>query len=331
MKNGFITALISAVLVAGLTPIADAKRLGGGKSTGLQRDMPARTAPDAAPGKPATPPPAANPGTNAAAPGAAAAPAAAAAAGKRSWLGPIAGLAAGLGLAALFSSMGLGAEFGNFVMLALLAIVAFFVIRFLLARFAGGRRLATPALATAGAGLAKVDPPLMPRTALEPAPVADVNVGMASTSATADAANQAPVASAAAVAKAFVPAAFDSDGFARTAKMLFIRMQAANDAADLGDLRSFTTPEMFAAVRLEIQERGSKGQHTDVQQVDAQVLDVAHEADRQVVSVRFTGQLAEEAGAAPVNFDEVWHLVRPTADGGSANAGWAIAGIEQKA
>jgi predicted lipid-binding transport protein (Tim44 family) len=122
-----------------------------------------------------------------------------------------------------------------------------------------------------------------------------------------------------------VPAAFDSEGFARTAKMIFIRLQAANDTADLDDLRRFTTPELFASLRLDIQERGPSANHTDVVHIDAQVLDVANEADRQIVSVRFTGQVVEEKGAAPTAVNEVWHLVKPHDDSRS----WAIAGIEQ--
>jgi predicted lipid-binding transport protein (Tim44 family) len=107
--------------------------------------------------------------------------------------------------------------------------------------------------------------------------------------------------------------------------MIFIRMQTANDSADLDDLRRFTTPEMFAAARLEIQERGAAAQHTDVVRVDAEVLDVANEADRQVVSVRFHGKIVEAAGTEPVDFNEIWHLVKPHDDSRS----WAIAGIEQ--
>ena len=103
----------------------------------------------AAPDKPAQSAPAtpANPAANPNAPGApanAAAPANAGAAGpaaapKRSWLGPVAGLAAGLGLAALFSHLGMGDEFANIVMLALLAMVAFVAIRWLMRRFASER------------------------------------------------------------------------------------------------------------------------------------------------------------------------------------------------
>jgi predicted lipid-binding transport protein (Tim44 family) len=128
-----------------------------------------------------------------------------------------------------------------------------------------------------------------------------------------------------AVTPAFVPASFDSEGFSRIAKMIFIRMQAANDSADLDDLRRFTTPEMFASARLDIQERGPAEQKTDVVRVDAEVLDVANEGDRQIVSVRFSGQIVEAPGAAPADFSEIWHLAKPLDDSRS----WAIAGIEQ--
>jgi predicted lipid-binding transport protein (Tim44 family) len=328
MKNWLIGALAVAVVVTSMPFEAEAKRLGGAKSSGLQRNMPARTAPDAPPAKPATPAPGQQAApANAAAATAGAAPAAAA---KRNWMGPIAGLAAGLGIAALMSHLGMGEAFGNFLMLALLAVAAIFLVRFLMRRFGGGMAR-TPALAGAGAGNAspsaawqpaqridpREEPAVMPRSAYnEPA----VATGPASADGQAD-----TVAHAAAVSAAFVPAAFDSEGFARTAKMIFIRLQAAHDTADLDDLKRFTTPELFASLRVDILERGNEAQHTDVQQVEAEVLDVANEADRQIVSVRFHGQAVEEKGGAPLAFNEVWHLVKPHDDSRS----WAIAGIEQ--
>jgi len=123
-----------------------------------------------------------------------------------------------------------------------------------------------------------------------------------------------------------VPAAFDSEGFARTAKMIFIRLQAAHDAGDLDDLRAFTTPEMFAELSMDLKDRpAGHRQQTEVVGIESEVLDVTDDATRQVVSVRFRGQVREEAGAAPVAVDEVWHLSKPV--DGSRN--WAIAGIEQ--
>lgn len=107
--------------------------------------------------------------------------------------------------------------------------------------------------------------------------------------------------------------------------MIFIRMQAANDVADLDDLRGFTTPEVFADFKLALQERGNVPQNTDVVRVDAEVLDVQVQDARQIVSVRFHGLIREEPHGEPMSFDEVWHLVRPV-DGSRE---WAIAGIQQ--
>jgi predicted lipid-binding transport protein (Tim44 family) len=306
---------------------ADAKRLGGGKSQGMQRTVPDKPAQNTA-----TPPTQAAPNAAPGTPAAAAAPAAAgtaaaAAASKRSWLGPIAGLAAGLGLAALFSSMGLGAELANFVMLALLAVAAFFLIRFLIARFAGngaGAPRMAPAAAGAGASgntLRQPPPsfvderPGMQRNALQPPATSAPSVVIGS------------ALQPAAAAAPSLPADFDTEGFERLAKMLFIRMQAANDTADLNDLRQFTTPELFAALRLDLQDRGDAKQHTDVVKVDARLIDFEQEAERQVVSVRYTGVVREEAGADETSFDEVWHLVKPQDD----SRPWAIAGIQQQA
>jgi predicted lipid-binding transport protein (Tim44 family) len=329
MKTNWLAATLAIAFIAVAVPnMAEAKRLGNGKSTGMQRDMPARTSPDATPAKPAAPAQATPAPTQGAAAGAAAA------APKRSWMGPIAGLAAGLGIAALMSHLGMGEAFGNFLMMALLGIAAVALVMFLLRRF-GPARANGPQPAMAGAGnvgntLAPWSQPrnerAVERTALnaETAPSTPAAAPGGLNVASPEQASPEQ-ASPDAVSRAFVPAAFDSEGFERTAKMIFIRLQAANDAADFDDLRRFTTPELFASLRLDLQERGAAQQSTDVVKVDAKVLDVSNEADRQIVSVSFRGQMIEEKGAAPTDFSEVWHLVRPH-DGSRE---WAIAGLEQ--
>jgi predicted lipid-binding transport protein (Tim44 family) len=296
----WLVALSVALCSLTLMPEADAKRLGGGGFSGMKRAVPARTAPDAVPAKPAAP--------TQATPAAAATNAAAAAAPKRSWLGPIAGLAAGLGLAALMSHLGLGAEFANFLMLALLALAAFFVIRLVMRRFAGGAprpALATPNGMQFGSN-GSAAPTVTPRAAMPAMPAMPA----------------APAAGAPHSAQ--LPVDFDAAAFERIAKMIFIRMQAANDAGDLNDLRAFTTPELFASVKLDLQERGAGTQQTDVVQIDAEVLDFVQEPERQIVSVRFHGLIRELKDGGADAFDEVWHLVKPT-DGSRE---WAIAGIQ---
>jgi len=128
----------------------------------------------------------------------------------------------------------------------------------------------------------------------------------------------APAASGGAVR---VPAGFDMTGFLRTAKMQFIRLQAANDSGRIDEIRDFTTPEMFEELRAEI--RG--GQQTDVVALNADLLELAQEKERFWASVRFSGTVREEQGADAVGFEEVWNLVKP-ADGSS---GWLLAGIQQ--
>lgn len=349
MKNWLLGALVVALAIS--TPmLSEAKRVGGGKSQGMQRSAPAQPAPQSPPPKQATPQQTAP----AAAPAAAGATAAAAAPAKRSWMGPLAGLAAGLGLAALMSHLGMGEAFGNFLMMALLGVAAVALIAFLMRRFGRGTRQ-EPALATAGAPasagpagwsqesaassapIAKTLEPAAtsaPHTAFTPAG-SDVSVtgqplralgGAGEAPAALDAqAVSTTAASPAAPAGPALPEGFDLPAFERVAKMIFIRLQAANDARDLDDLRQFTTPEMFAAIRLDLQDRGSAAQQTDVERVEAQVIDFAAEDGKQIVSVRFQGLVREEAGAAAVNVDEVWHLVKPESETGT----WAIAGIQQ--
>ena len=297
--NKFIIALCTLVVsLTLLTPDAEAARLGGGRNSGMQRSItpsPSPTAPQrqsTAPAQQAQPAP---PG----APAPQAAP-------KRNWLGPIAGLAAGIGLAALFSHFGMGEGLANFFMIALLAIAAVFVFKLLFRRPAP-QQPAEP-LHYAGVGgpsMAPVPQPVEPIGSTGPTP------------------GSAPVLNAAPM----VPADFDSEGFLRIAKLNFVRLQAANDAGNLDDMREFLAPEMFAEVQLQLQERGKAPQQTDVVQLNAALLEVVTEGNRHIASVRFNGLIREEKDAAPSNFDEVWNLVKPV-DG---SRGWMVAGIQQLA
>jgi predicted lipid-binding transport protein (Tim44 family) len=111
----------------------------------------------------------------------------------------------------------------------------------------------------------------------------------------------------------------------RIAKLNFIRLQAANDAKNLDDMREFTSPELFAEIKLQMDERGNAPQQTDVVMLNAELLEVITEGNRHIASVRFSGLIREEAGAAPAQFEEVWHLIKPV----EGDKGWTIAGIQQ--
>ena len=273
---------------------AEAKRLGSGKSYGMQREAPMKR--DATPSQ--SPNQAQNAAPNAA-PGAAAQP------GKRSWMGPIAGLAAGLGLAALASHLGFGEEMANMLMIALLALAAFMLVRWFMNRNQPQARPLQYAGAGAGTGSTNHSPRFETSQPL-PGSVGGMNAAAAPTG------------------TATLPPGFDAEAFTRQAKVNFLRLQAANDAGNLDDIREFTSPEMYAEIKLDIDERRGASQRTEVVELNAEVLEAAEEGNRQIVSVRFHGMLREE-GEQAAHFDETWHLTRPA----DASRGWVIAGIQQ--
>jgi predicted lipid-binding transport protein (Tim44 family) len=261
-----------------------AKRLGSGKSTGVSRDSTVMKR-DAIPAKPA------------------AAPAAAAQSGMSRWMGPLAGLAAGIGLAALFSHLGMGEGMANMMMLLLLGLAVAFAVRWFLSK-------RQPAAAQPAMQYAGMPGGMEPPRANEPFIPASAGGAAAIPAAT---------------SSANVPADFDVEGFLRQAKLNFIRLQAANDRGDMEDIRQFCSPEMAAEIQMQFQERNHLAQETDVLQLDAELLDVSTEASRALASVRFSGLIREEANASPESFSEVWHLSKPL-DG---SRGWSIAGIQQ--
>lgn len=227
------------------------------------------------------------------APAAAPAPAPGAAPAKpgNKWLGPLAGLAIGAGLGMLFANMGLGGAMGG-ILMALLAGVA---VMFLISMFR--KKQPQPAMQYAGAGA--------PYGSSQP---------------------EQPGGSAIAAPEArSIPADFPVDSFLRSAKTSFIRLQAANDRKDLNDVREYTTPEMFAEVSMQMQERDDAPQKTDVVAIQGDLLEVANEGNLAIASVRFTGQLRENNGA-PESIDEIWHVQKDLGDDKSV---WLLAGIQQ--
>ena len=289
MKHFLISLVAGALLVSGGIHDAEAKRLGGGGSFGMSRN----SAPVQR--QATTPPKQVAPAPQQAAPTAAPQPAPQPS-GMRRWLGPIAGIAAGLGIAALFSHLGMGGMsegLGSIFTLLLLVVAGFFLFRMFFRR---------PQLQTASGYETPANPGTHAMSYQAVEPVAS------------SAAETAPV-----------PAGFDADGFLRQAKLNFVRLQAANDKGDMEDLKQFTTPELFAEVRLQYDERGKTQQQTDVVQLDATLVEVVTERGQHVASVRFFGLLREEPNAPPAPFDEIWHLVKPE-DG---SRGWSVAGIQQ--
>ncbi|SNS14988.1 Predicted lipid-binding transport protein, Tim44 family [Noviherbaspirillum humi] len=288
---------------------AQAKRLGGGSSSGKQSQSVARQAqsPAASQAAPAAAKPAAPAATPAATPPKPASP----------WKGILGGALLGLGLGALLSHFGLGGAMASMIstllMVALLALAAMFIYRMFKRKTDAGASPAGGNWQPAYAGTGAATPEIGSR--LEPVQPAALN--STGTTATAEApAEQAPWG---------VPADFDTQGFLRQAKTYFIRLQASWDKGNVDDLREFTTPEMFGELRLQLQERGVAGNHTDVVSLDAQLLGMETVGNDYLASVRFDGMIKEAENAAAEPFAEVWNLAKPV----KGNGGWVLAGIQQ--
>ena len=317
-----ILLMLAMVFTFGLSTVAmdaeAAKRMGSGKSMGTQRQATA----DKAPGAPAQ--------SAAATPGAGAG--AAAAAPKRSWMGPLAGLAAGLGLAALASHLGFGAELASMLMFGLLAAAVMVAIGFFMRKRAAAQRQAATgtggmAYAHVNAGNAAGNGGASENRNDSSAPAYKVAMPAVSNNAGGSGSGLgigSGIGSGVASATR-IPADFDTAGFERNAKVNFIRLQAANDAGNLDDIRQFTTPEMFAELKVEMAERGGASQKTDVVSIHAQVMEVEEDADGYVVSVRFTGVIKTDIGEPDESFDEVWHLTKLR----QGSTGWVLSGIQQ--
>lgn len=270
-----IASLLALALGAAVLADAQAARLGGGRSLGAQRQM-------ATPQKQATPP-------------AQQQPAAAPQPGNR-WLGPLAGLAAGLGLGWLFAQGGLGSAVGVLLMALLAAVVVV-----ALMRLAGRGQVQGSRLRYSGFGDETVPAP--PPSQL-PGDSAQPNYRSQFVS--------------------NIPADFDVDSFTREAKRNFLRLQDANDRGDLVRLRQVTTQEMFDALKADAGERAA-AQQTDVVRLDASLLEVVTEGDVHWASVRFSGSIREDAKSAAEPFEEVWNLCKPV----NGASGWLLAGIQQ--
>jgi predicted lipid-binding transport protein (Tim44 family) len=304
---------LAVVFVLGLSTMAlhaeAAKRIGSGKSIGTQRQAsqdraPASTSPTA--GSSST-----------------AAPAGANAAPSKSWMGPVAGIAAGLGLAALASQLGFGEELASMLMMGLMLAFAVLAIGYVMRKRAvsksykngmnTGLQYSNVGAGETGKESGREKNTLAYKAYMRSQGKNSVNSNIGSS-----------------IGKAYVtsrsiPAGFDTIGFENNAKANFLSLQTANDSGDLEYIRQLTTHDLFSHIKQDFAERGTNAQKNHVQNLNAEVIEVVEDADQYLVSVRFSGALRDSSGVNEESFDEVWHLVKPL----QGNSGWLLSGIQQ--
>jgi predicted lipid-binding transport protein (Tim44 family) len=245
------------------------------------------------------------------------------------------GLAAGLGLAWLASSLGLGegmAQFMGFALAALaIMLVAGFVMRYLKSRREGTGQASASPFAFQGAGAA-------PARDYSPANVGNdasarpwERTGTAFEASAPEPAAQggSMIGSALLGSQSWgVPAGFDTDGFLSACKTNFVTLQDAWDRSDISALRSMMTDEMLDQIKTQLAEReshtGGVVNKTDVLRLDAQLLGIEETDMVYMASVEFSGMISEDVSAGPSPFREVWNMTKPRNGAG----GWLVAGVQ---
>jgi predicted lipid-binding transport protein (Tim44 family) len=316
----FLASMMIALMT--LSSVADARPVGGGRSFGRQSQSVSRMrAPAPAPA------PSQQPSYQQRPAPAPVAPAQVPQKRPSMWKGILGGALLGLGLGALFSHFGIGgamaSALSSLLMILLLVFAVMFIVRMFRRKttpaspaFSGFNQEPVPATGTAapeiGSGLNQGWQPNAYQGGYNlggiPQPTSNVSLNK-------QAGHEAWG----------VPAGFDTEAFLRHAKASFIRMQAAWDRGDLADLREFTSPEVFAELQLQIQERGGNQDFTEVVSIDAQLLGIETTDRDYLASVQFNGMIRNAPGAQPEPFVEVWNLTKPL----SGNGGWILSGIQQ--
>lgn len=319
-----VLSWVFVMLLAFASFDSEARRLGGGGSFGRQSgnvtQRQAAPAP-AAPAKNQQAAPSTQPGAGAAA-----------AAPRRPFGGMLGGLAAGLGLAWLAHSLGLGEAFGQFLLIALAVMVAMVVIGLVMRARRGGQ-VGRP-YAFQGAG-APAD------SALPPPQYSPDKVGndasarpwerssMAFEAGRSGQGSGVQIGSALAGTQSWgIPAGFDAEGFVAAAKRNFVTLQDAWDRADIAALRAMMTDDMLGEIKSQLADREARtdGQpnRTEVVMLDAQLLGIEDTGGDYLASVEFSGMIREEPSAGPSPFREAWNMTKSKTGGG----GWLVAGVQ---
>lgn len=309
-----LTMILSAVMALTLTLSgveAQAARLGSGKSVGKQSSnvTQKQAAPATAPATPAAP----------------------VAAPKKPWGAMLGGLAAGLGLAWLASSLGLGGAFGQIIMFALLALVVMVVGGFLYRKFksSGNGAQAQSPYALQGAGSAITPKNYNPENVGNDASARPWERNSMAFEAGKSASAGSLMGSGLSGSQSWgVPADFDADGFLKACKANFMTLQDAWDRSDINSLRAMMTDDMLREIKTQLAERESHTgvglNKTDVQMLDAKLLGIEELSNMYMASVEFSGMIREDVSAGASPFREVWNMTKPR----NGSGGWLVAGVQ---
>jgi predicted lipid-binding transport protein (Tim44 family) len=218
----------------------------------------------------------------------------------RGFMGPLAGLAAGLGLAALASHLGVGAELMGFLLILLAAAAIFFVVRLFLRNMQS-----SPSLEGVGPSFNreitgnKID--TKPQAASKKNNVSGKMISQD-----------------------------EIDAFLENSKKQFVEIQKIWDSGSIDNLKFFCTDGLVLELSDQIKEKINEGSKTSISKLSAvwEGMDfyVTEEGfEMEEVYVLFSGMVRENKNGLSNEFSEIWTLQRLK----SSDDGWLVAGITQ--
>ena len=290
--NTFLAFVLSTVSVFLAFDSAEARRMGFGRSIGKSPPIKRQVIPPSntqAVKKPAAP-------VN---------NAAAANKSRGGFMGPLAGIAAGLGLAALASYLGIGEEIMSLLLIMLIGVAIFFVFRFF-----SRRMLNKPSYEGVSNNLNRsvFEDSNHPNT-IKNRPSSNIREDISDSSEINDE---------------------EKNNFIKNAKSQFIDIQKIWDSGDIKKLSSYCTNEMLIELTSQISELRDKKNKTSFTELTAQWEghDTFEGSDGKVyeeVYVLFSGLVRENEDGLTERFSETWTLQKSK----EGNDGWLIAGISQ--
>lgn len=117
---------------------------------------------------------------------------------------------------------------------------------------------------------------------------------------------------------------FDADSFLHAAKLTYVKLTLAAELGTLDRIRELTTAEIYDRLKAKKGDRDGLGK-ADLVSLNAELVKMVTQGDRNLASVRFSGMMRDGPGAAPVGFEEFWSLSKPL----DSASGWLLAGIQE--
>lgn len=121
-----------------------------------------------------------------------------------------------------------------------------------------------------------------------------------------------------------LPDGTEPAAFLRVARQRFNHIQAMNSASNIEEIRRYLTPDLYQSMYQDIMDNQDENV-AEFSNLNAMVADSATENGQYIVSVRFTGTVSEDLNSLPQPFTEIWHFVKPV----DSNGDWLVAGIQQ--